>query len=128
MSEQRAELPPDRFTALWQRIKHHRIAQWTVGYVALAYGTQHAVILTSESFQWPNIIARASMLLLALGLPVAITLAWYHGERTACTRARAATPRHAFDRRFGAQGGRPVAHFRSTGQGRRWCDHLVKLL
>ena len=77
----RTELPPDRVTALWRRLKEHRIAQWTIGYVAVAYGVQHAVILTSESYEWPNIVARVSMTLLALGLPVAMTLAWYHGER-----------------------------------------------
>ena len=68
-------------SAAWRRLKEHRIAQWTVGYVALAYGVQHAVILTSESFEWPNAIARVTMLVLALGLPIAMTLAWYHGER-----------------------------------------------
>src|SRR5215467_11293592 len=67
---------------LWRRVKEHRIAQWTVGYVAVAYGIQHAVILTSESYEWPNIVARVSMTLLALGLPLAITLAWYHGDST----------------------------------------------
>lgn len=72
----------DRLAALWRRAKEHRIAQWTVGYVAVAYGIQHAVILTSESFEWPNIVARISMLLLALGLPLAITCAWYHGGKT----------------------------------------------
>ena len=71
----------DRLTILWRRLKVHRIAQWTVGYIALAYGIQHAVILTSESFEWPNIVARITMLVLILGLPVAMTLAWYHGER-----------------------------------------------
>jgi TolB-like protein/Tfp pilus assembly protein PilF len=83
MSEQqdRAEFPPDRFTALWRRLKDHRIAQWTVGYVAVAYGIQHAVTLTSEAYEWPNIVARLSMTLLALGLPLAVTVAWYHGER-----------------------------------------------
>src|SRR5579871_3948169 len=79
----RAELPPDRLTALWLRMKDHRIAQWTVGYVALAYGIQHAVTLTSEAFQWPDAILRVSMLLLILGLPLAMVFAWYHGERTA---------------------------------------------
>jgi hypothetical protein len=34
------------------------------------------VILTSESFEWPNAVARVTMLLLALGLPLAMTLAW----------------------------------------------------
>src|SRR2546423_14319745 len=75
----KAELPPDRVRVLWRRIRDHRIVQWTVGYIALAYGVQHAVILTSESFEWPNIVARISMLLLMLGLPLAMTLAWYHG-------------------------------------------------
>ena len=83
MSEEadRAEAPPDRFTALWRRMKDHRIAQWTVGYVAVAYGIQHAVTLTSEALDWPHAVTRVSFLLLALGLPVAMTLAWYHGER-----------------------------------------------
>ncbi len=77
----RAELPPDRITSGWRRLKDHRIAQWTIGYVAVAYGIQHAVTLTSEAFKWPNAVLRISMLLLVLGLPVAMTLAWYHGER-----------------------------------------------
>src|SRR6266513_2542782 len=75
--------PPsvDRLSLLWRRINDHKMVQWSVAYVALAYGVQHAVILTSESFEWPNAVARVSMLLLALGLPVVMTLAWYHGER-----------------------------------------------
>src|ERR1044071_4646127 len=73
--------PADWLASLWRRVKEHRIAQWTVGYVALAYGVQHAVILTSESFEWPNIVARVTMLLLAAGLPFAITIAWYHGGK-----------------------------------------------
>ena len=44
-------------------------------------GFQHGVILTSESFEWPHAVARISMLLLVLGLPVVMTFAWYHGER-----------------------------------------------
>ena len=78
----RAELPPDRLTMLWRRTKDHRIAQWTVGYVAVAYGIQHAVTLTSEAFKWPDAVIRISMLLLILGVPLAMVFAWYHGERT----------------------------------------------
>src|SRR5579863_445673 len=77
-----AELPPDRMTALWRRLKDHRIAQWTVGYVAVAYAIQHAITLTSEAFDWPHAVTRISMLLLILGLPMAMVFAWYHGERT----------------------------------------------
>ena len=77
----RSEVSHPRLALLWQRLKDHRVAQWTVGYVAVAYGIQHAVILTSESYEWPNIVARATMTLLVLGLPLMMTLAWYHGNR-----------------------------------------------
>src|SRR5258706_7399335 len=75
--------PPsvDRLSALWQRVNGHKIVQWSVAYVALAYGLQHGVVLTSQSIEWPHAVARISMLLLVLGLPVVMTLAWYHGER-----------------------------------------------
>lgn len=73
--------PVDRLTAVWQRVNDYKIVQWSVAYVALAYGVQHAVVLTSEAFEWPHAVARASMLLFALGLPLVMTFAWYHGER-----------------------------------------------
>ena len=83
--------PPsvDRLSQLWRRINEYKIAQWSVAYVALAYGVQHGVILTSESFEWPNMVARISMLLLALGLPLVMTFAWYHGERASRQFSRA---------------------------------------
>ena len=73
--------PPslDRLSLLWRRINDHKIAQWSIAYVALAYGVQHGVVLTSDAFDWPRAVARISMLLLALGLPVVMTFAWYHG-------------------------------------------------
>jgi TolB-like protein len=81
-ANQTGSAPPEDFlSTAWRRVKEHRIAQWTVGYVAVAYGIQHAITLTSEAFEWPNTVIRVSMLLLGLGLPVAMTLAWYHGER-----------------------------------------------
>jgi TolB-like protein len=58
------------------------MVQWSVAYVALAYAVQHGVVLTSEAFGWPEAVLRVSMLLLILGLPVVMTFAWYHGERS----------------------------------------------
>ena len=77
-----ADLAPDRVTAIFHRIKQRRIPQWMIGYVAVAYGIQHAVNLTAEAFDWPHIVTRISMLLLALGVPLAMVFAWYRGERT----------------------------------------------
>src|SRR5437588_224329 len=76
--------PPsiDRLSQIWRRVHDHKVVQWTVAYIAVAYGLQHGVIIASESLQWPNAVARTSILLLALGLPLVITFAWYHGARS----------------------------------------------
>jgi adenylate cyclase len=74
------EAPQDFLSAAWRRIKDHRIAQWTAGYIAVAYGIQHAVTLTSDAFKWPDAVIRISMLLLILSVPLAMVFAWYHGE------------------------------------------------
>ncbi len=66
---------------LWSYINQRKVVQWSIGYVALAYSVQQAVGLTSEAFEWPQAVLRVSMLLLALGLPLVVTLAWYHGDR-----------------------------------------------
>src|SRR6202163_3200605 len=75
--------PPslDRLSSVWRRINDYKIAQWSVAYVALAYGIQHGVVLTGDAFEWPHAVTSISMLLLVLGLPVVMTCAWYHGER-----------------------------------------------
>src|ERR1044072_125188 len=70
----------DRLSHLWRRINDHKIAQWSVAYVALAYAVQHGVVLTREAFEWPQAVERVSMLLLALGLPLVLTFAGFHGE------------------------------------------------
>src|SRR6266581_1638720 len=75
--------PPslDRLSLLWRRVNDRKIVQWSIAYVALAYGIQHGVVLTAEAFLWPHAIQGISMLVLAFGLPVVMTCAWYHGER-----------------------------------------------
>jgi TolB-like protein len=74
--------PVDRLSQFWQRIYDRKMVQWSVAYVALAYAIQHGVVLTSEAFAWPEWVLGVSMLLLVLGLPVVMTFAWYHGERS----------------------------------------------
>src|SRR5438477_3287110 len=71
----------DRLSLLWRRINDRKIVQWSIAYIALAYGLQHGVVLTSDAFGWPHAVTSISMLLLTFGLPLVMTLAWYHGER-----------------------------------------------
>jgi TolB-like protein len=86
MSEGIEREPPkgaeaDWLARLWRRMREHKMVEWSVAYVALAYGIQHGVVLTSESLDWPHEVARVTMILLAVGLPLVVTLAWYQGER-----------------------------------------------
>jgi adenylate cyclase len=73
--------PVDRLTQLWRRINEHKLVQWTVAYIAVAYALQQGLVLMDGAFDWPDAVLRASMLLMILGLPLVVTLAWYHGER-----------------------------------------------
>jgi len=65
----------------WGRIKEHKVIQWTLGYLAAALALTHSEELIARAFDWPELLSRALIIVLALGLPVAITLAWYHGHR-----------------------------------------------
>jgi TolB-like protein/tetratricopeptide (TPR) repeat protein len=68
---------------VWERLKQHKVAQWTLAYAAAGYTLLHAVEMLSEAQEWPHVIARVLSLVLILGVPIVITLAWYHGARHA---------------------------------------------
>jgi len=55
--------------------------QWTLAYAAAAYTLLHGVEMLSEAQDWPHAIVRVFSLLLIVGVPVVMTLAWYHGAR-----------------------------------------------
>ena len=72
---------PSAIGTLWDRLKHHKVVQWTVAYVAVAYTLLHGAEMLSGSLGWPHGWLRIFTLLLILGVPVVLTLAWYHGAR-----------------------------------------------
>jgi len=63
----------------WERIKAHKVVQWTLAYLAVAYTLLHGAEMLSHSFSWPHALLRGFAALLILGIPVVITLSWYHG-------------------------------------------------
>jgi len=65
----------------WARLRHHKVVQWTLAYGAAAYTLLHVVEMLSGALEWPHVIVRVVTLLLLLGLPVATTLAWFHGHK-----------------------------------------------
>ncbi len=67
--------------SVWSRIKDHRVLQWTLGYAAAAYTLLHGVEMVGNAFTWPHAVVRLVTPLLILGVPIAATLAWYHGHK-----------------------------------------------
>ncbi len=67
--------------AVWDRIKQHKVAQWTLAYLALAYTLLHGAEMLGDSLGWSHGLLRVFTLLLILGVPIVITLSWYHGAR-----------------------------------------------
>ncbi len=65
----------------WERLRKHKVAQWTLAYGAAAYTLLHIVEMIGGALDWPHFIVRIVALLLLLGVPVATTLAWFHGHR-----------------------------------------------
>jgi TolB-like protein/Flp pilus assembly protein TadD len=70
-----------RLDSVWDRAKRHKVAEWTVGYLAFGYALLQGVHLLRETFEWPTSVSRITLLVLLLGTPIAATLAWYHGHR-----------------------------------------------
>jgi TolB-like protein/Flp pilus assembly protein TadD len=62
-------------------MRHHKVVEWTLAYVAFGYALVHGVQMLREAFEWPVLVSRITVIGLMLGLPVAVTLAWYHGHR-----------------------------------------------
>jgi TolB-like protein len=67
--------------SLWARIKDHKIIQWALGYLAAALALTHAEELVAHAYGWPESIGQILIAVLGIGLPVTVTLAWYHGHR-----------------------------------------------
>jgi adenylate cyclase len=67
------------FESVWERIKAHKVVQWSLAYLAVAYTLLHGAEMLTNSLSWPHAWLRVFALLLILGLPLVVTRAWYHG-------------------------------------------------
>jgi Ca2+/Na+ antiporter len=67
----------------WTRLRRRKVVQRSVAYVAAAWALLQGLQFLSDTYDWPSTVLRAVTLAVALGLPIASTLAWYHGERGA---------------------------------------------
>ena len=67
---------------VWERLHRRKVVQWGLAYMAGAWGLLQGIGFAADAFGWPAAAKQvALLLLLLLGLPVTLVIAWYHGDR-----------------------------------------------
>ena len=66
-----------------QRLKERKLVQWALAYAAGAWLVLQVLSLVAGTYEWPPLAMRAAVGAVGVGFPVALVLAWYHGERGA---------------------------------------------
>ena len=65
----------------WTKLRRRKVVQWGIVYVAGAWGLLQGIGFSADAFHWPDAIKQIALLLLLIGLPVVLVVAWYHGDR-----------------------------------------------
>jgi len=66
---------------LWSRLRRRKVVQWGIAYLAGAWALLQGIGFAADAFTWPSAIKQVALLLLLIGLPIVVVLAWYHGDR-----------------------------------------------
>jgi hypothetical protein len=67
--------------SIWIGLRRRKVVQWTLAYTATAWALLQGMQFLADLYGWPLQVLRWITLGLALGLPVVLVLAWYHGDR-----------------------------------------------
>jgi TolB-like protein/tetratricopeptide (TPR) repeat protein len=65
----------------WERLRRRKVVQWGLAYAAGAWGFLQGLQYLATAFEWPIVILKLGAVVFAIGLPIALVLAWYHGDR-----------------------------------------------
>ena len=76
------DTPPEREgEGTWGKLRHRKAVQWGIAYVAAAWTVLQGLEYFTETYGWPSQIRQILTLVLVLGLPIVLVIAWYHGDR-----------------------------------------------
>jgi len=65
----------------WAKLRRRKVVQWGIAYAAGAWALLQVVGFAADTFDWPRQIQQFASIGLAVGLPVVLVVAWYHGDR-----------------------------------------------
>jgi TolB-like protein len=76
------DAPTEReYEGPWGKLRRRKVVQWGLAYMAGAWVALQVIGFAADAFGWPALAKQLTMLALAIGLPIALVLAWYHGDR-----------------------------------------------
>lgn len=64
-----------------RRLRDRKVVQYGLAYLAAAWVGLQVATVVGDHFGWPAEALRVVTVVLAAGFPVALVLAWYHGEK-----------------------------------------------
>ena len=73
-----SEPPSEGF---WEQLRRRKVVQWAIAYVAAGWGLLQGLGYVGTAFHWPEQIQRFAIVAFVVGLPIALVVAWYHGDR-----------------------------------------------
>lgn len=65
----------------WRELRRRKVVQWSLGYVAVAWGLLQGLEFAVGTFDWPILLTRVAAVVAVTGLPLVLTVAWFHGDR-----------------------------------------------
>ena len=65
----------------WAKLRRRKVVQWSIAYVAGAWGLLQGVGFVADAFAWPTATKQIATLVLLIGFPFILVIAWYHGDR-----------------------------------------------
>jgi TolB-like protein/Flp pilus assembly protein TadD len=75
-------MPAERGTdSTWERLRRRKVVQWGLAYAAGAWGFLQGLQYVSDAFGWPAQLRQVAILVLLVGLPIVLVIAWYHGDK-----------------------------------------------
>jgi adenylate cyclase len=66
---------------LWDKLRRRKVAQWAIAYAAAGWGLLQGLSYVGGAFHWPEQLQRFAIVAFVAGLPIALVVAWFHGDR-----------------------------------------------
>jgi len=68
-------------SSVWDQLRRRKVVQWSIAYVAAGWGLLQGLSYVGTVFHWPEQLQRLAIVAFVVGLPFAVVIAWYHGDR-----------------------------------------------